>query len=122
LGLENEVGSIVPGKLTNFTILSDNPLTVPAANINDIEIWGTLHEGRKLQKSANSGEKSNHASLGPVPNAATFRAIDLRAAAHGNGGMAGEAGDICTLNHRIAAATVAAYEPAGLDANRGCAR
>ncbi len=42
------MGSIEPGKLANFTILADNPLTVPAAGIKDIAIWGTVQEGRKL--------------------------------------------------------------------------
>jgi predicted amidohydrolase YtcJ len=48
LGLEKEVGSIVPGKLANFTILNENPVTCEASKIKDIKIWGTVHEGRKL--------------------------------------------------------------------------
>lgn len=46
LRMENEVGSIVPGKLANFTILSDNPVTCEASKIKDIAVWGTVHEGR----------------------------------------------------------------------------
>ena len=45
---ENEVGSIVPGKLANFTVLTENPLTVSPQSIESIEIWGTVHEGRVL--------------------------------------------------------------------------
>ena len=45
---ENEVGSIVPGKLANFTVLAENPLTVSPQSIESIEIWGTVHEGRVL--------------------------------------------------------------------------
>jgi adenine deaminase len=48
LRMENEVGSIVPGKLANFTVLSDNPVTVAPAKIKDIAVWGTVQEGRKL--------------------------------------------------------------------------
>ncbi|WP_315707071.1 MULTISPECIES: amidohydrolase [unclassified Bradyrhizobium] len=48
LRLENEVGSIVPGKLANFTILGESPLTVDPAKIKDIPVWGTVHEGRVL--------------------------------------------------------------------------
>ena len=48
LRLENEVGSVEPGKLANFTILADNPLTVPPQSIKDIAVWGTVHEGRVL--------------------------------------------------------------------------
>jgi predicted amidohydrolase YtcJ len=46
LQLEKEIGSIVPGKLANFTILSDNPVTCAAAKIKDIAVIGTIHEGR----------------------------------------------------------------------------
>ena len=45
---EDEVGSIVPGKLANFTVLTENPLTVSPQSIEIIEIWGTVHEGRVL--------------------------------------------------------------------------
>ena len=48
LHMEKEVGSIVPGKLANFTILADNPVTCDAAKIKDIAVWGTVHEGRVL--------------------------------------------------------------------------
>lgn len=46
LQMEKEVGSITPGKLANFTILADNPVTCDAAKIKDIAVWGTVHEGR----------------------------------------------------------------------------
>jgi len=48
LQMEEDVGSIEPGKLANFTILADNPLTVDPMRIKDIAIWGTVHEGRVL--------------------------------------------------------------------------
>jgi predicted amidohydrolase YtcJ len=48
LRMENDMGSIVPGKLANFTILEDNPLTVDAAKIKDIPVWGTVFEGKVL--------------------------------------------------------------------------
>lgn len=46
LRMENEVGSIVPGKLANFTILAENPVTCDAAKIKDIAVIGTVHEGQ----------------------------------------------------------------------------
>ena len=46
LGLEDEVGSIVKGKLANLTILSENPMTVDPRKIKDIEVIGTIAEGR----------------------------------------------------------------------------
>lgn len=48
LRLEKDVGSIVPGKLANFTVLADNPVTVDPMRIKDIEVWGTVQEGRLL--------------------------------------------------------------------------
>jgi predicted amidohydrolase YtcJ len=48
LRLENEMGSLSPGKLANFAVLGDNPLTVDAGRIKDIPVWGTVHEGRVL--------------------------------------------------------------------------
>jgi predicted amidohydrolase YtcJ len=48
LRLEKDVGSIVTGKLANFTILGDNPVTVDPMMIKDIKIWGTVQEGRVL--------------------------------------------------------------------------
>ena len=48
LQLEDEVGSIEPGKFANFTVLAENPITVDPMKIKDIEIWGTVLEG-KLQ-------------------------------------------------------------------------
>jgi len=38
----------VSGKLANFTILADNPLTVDPMKIKDIRVWGTVHEGRVI--------------------------------------------------------------------------
>lgn len=48
LQLEKEVGSITPGKLANFTVLGENPLTCDPMQIKDIAVWGTVHEGRVL--------------------------------------------------------------------------
>ncbi|WP_419740285.1 amidohydrolase [Ruegeria sp.] len=45
LRLEDEIGSIAPGKLANFTILEEDPFEVEAEKIKDIGIWGTVLEG-----------------------------------------------------------------------------
>jgi len=50
LGLENEVGSIVKGKLANLTILSENPMKVDPKLIKDIEVIGTISEGKYFPK------------------------------------------------------------------------
>lgn len=48
LKMENELGSIVSGKLANFTILDGNPVTCDPMKIREIGVWGTVHEGRIL--------------------------------------------------------------------------
>lgn len=46
LGLEAEVGSIEPGKRADFTVLERSPYEVDLKDLRDIEIWGTVFEGR----------------------------------------------------------------------------
>jgi predicted amidohydrolase YtcJ len=46
LRLEDEVGSITPGKLANFTILEADPFAVDPMKIKDIGVWGTVLQGR----------------------------------------------------------------------------
>ena len=58
LQMEKEVGSIVPGKLANFTILADNPVTCDAAKIKDIAVWGTVQEGRLQPVKKTGGKKT----------------------------------------------------------------
>jgi predicted amidohydrolase YtcJ len=46
IGLEDEIGSIRAGKLADFTVLGADPHEVAPEVIRDIEIWGTVLEGR----------------------------------------------------------------------------
>ena len=50
LGIEDDYGSIIPGKFANFTILSDNPLAIDPLKIDQIKVEGTIVEGRLFQK------------------------------------------------------------------------
>ncbi|MEI7435682.1 MAG: amidohydrolase [bacterium] len=43
---ENELGSIAPGKIANFTVLEQNPLTVDPIKLKEVPVWGTVFEGR----------------------------------------------------------------------------
>lgn len=47
LRMEEYIGSIEVGKLANFTILAENPIKISPENIKDIEVWGTVLEGKK---------------------------------------------------------------------------
>jgi predicted amidohydrolase YtcJ len=46
LGLEDEIGSIRLGKRADFTVLERDPYAVDPLELRDIEIWGTVFEGR----------------------------------------------------------------------------
>lgn len=48
LGEQNSKGSIVSGKLADFVILSDNPLTVDPMKIRDIKVVETIKEGKPV--------------------------------------------------------------------------
>jgi predicted amidohydrolase YtcJ len=43
--MEQEMGSIAPGKVANFTVLEDDPLAVDPVRLKDVQIWGTVYEG-----------------------------------------------------------------------------
>ena len=44
--METEIGSITPGKMADFTVLEQDPYEVPAEQLKDIPIWGTVFEGK----------------------------------------------------------------------------
>ncbi|MGL6269523.1 MAG: amidohydrolase, partial [Chitinophagaceae bacterium] len=60
LKMENQIGTIEVGKLANFTIISENPVTCDPLKIKDIKVWGTLVEGKKHPV----GTKNTRGSLG----------------------------------------------------------
>ncbi|MEM1083425.1 MAG: amidohydrolase family protein [Verrucomicrobiota bacterium] len=74
LKMEDEIGSIEPGKLANLTILDDNPLTCDPMTIKDIGVWGTLNEGRVLQVSPSGDTASNRTPTQYVPLPLAFAA------------------------------------------------
>ena len=46
LHMEDEIGSIRAGKWADFTVLEQDPYAVPAAEVKDIKVWGTVFEGQ----------------------------------------------------------------------------
>jgi predicted amidohydrolase YtcJ len=44
--MEDEIGSIVAGKRADFTVLDDDPFEVPPEDLANINVWGTVFEGR----------------------------------------------------------------------------
>ena len=51
LGVEDKLGSIEPGKFADFTVLEDDPLSVPVEQIRDVKVWGTVLGGKVLPAS-----------------------------------------------------------------------
>ena len=80
LRLEKDVGSIEPGKLANFTILADNPVTIDPMRIKDIKVWGTVHEGRVLPvatpAAATAGADSARGGAGNLAAGERVAALD----------------------------------------------
>lgn len=51
LGVEDKVGSIAAGKMADFVVLNEDPLTVPAESIRNVKVWGTIVGGTVLPAS-----------------------------------------------------------------------
>jgi predicted amidohydrolase YtcJ len=45
LGVDSLIGSIEPGKFADFVILEQDPYVIPAENIRDVQVWGTVVGG-----------------------------------------------------------------------------
>lgn len=43
---EDQIGSIAPGKIANFTVLDEDPYAVPPEKLKDVPVWGTVFEGK----------------------------------------------------------------------------
>ena len=46
MGWEDEIGSIRAGKLADFAVLEADPYSVDPTTIKDIQVWGTVFEGK----------------------------------------------------------------------------
>jgi len=96
---ENELGSICPGKIANFTVLDQDPFSVEPMKLNDIPIWGTVFEGRIFPIPAKA------------PKSASSMAVSSFSHSHLIGGHGDEShphsGDPCGVARQVAQALVA---------------
>jgi len=74
--MEKEIGSIEAGKLANFSILEENPLTVDSKKIKDIKVWGTMLEG-EIIPTQKPTKKTDSKSISP--NTTSYDAIRFSA-------------------------------------------
>lgn len=51
LGVEDDRGSIAPGKFADFAVLEEDPYAVARERLRKIEVWGTVVGGRKFPAS-----------------------------------------------------------------------
>jgi predicted amidohydrolase YtcJ len=51
LGVDSLIGSIEPGKFADFVILEQDPYAIPAENIRDVQVWGTIVGGEVFPAS-----------------------------------------------------------------------
>lgn len=99
---ENELGSICPGKIANFTVLEQDPLAVEPMRLNDIPIWGTVFEGRIFPISA-SVRKSATGRGGPSLGHSHLTEDDAHAHDH-------HCGDPCVVARQVASALMANWK------------
>ncbi|MCA9509602.1 MAG: amidohydrolase family protein, partial [Myxococcales bacterium] len=67
LRMEDEIGSIAPGKRADFTVLAEDPYEVDPERLADIPIWGTVFEGVAHPLVAGDGdEHSAKCSAAPL--------------------------------------------------------
>lgn len=87
--MEKRVGSIEVGKDANLTVLMQSPYEVAPEKLKDIEVWGTMLEGRVQPAPAAGLPNARSSRTAPVADgAAVQRAAVLQLAAwlaHGHG-------------------------------------
>ena len=127
LKMEKELGSIASGKLANFTVLEDNPLSCAPMEIKDIAIWGTVHEGQLLPVHRQVNGQARHQSadeeVGELASIRRLNAAHLRQIASpdrslgkilnlasANTREVQQSGRICTCGSPLVHALVAAIE------------
>ncbi|MGO9121801.1 MAG: amidohydrolase [Desulfomonilaceae bacterium] len=64
---ENELGSVAPGKIANFTVLDQDPMAVEPMKLKDIPVWGTVFEGGIFPVPAKDKARRSAGAVGAPP-------------------------------------------------------
>ena len=70
---EDSKGSIEVGKLADFVVLSDNPLTVDKSTLIDLQVLETIKEGETIYQRDNAAAFNPPPALGLAPALASHR-------------------------------------------------
>lgn len=101
--LENEIGSITPGKRADLTVLAESPYAVAPEALKDIAVWGTVLEGRVQQAPPTPQRRADGAPRGAVGSQPVLAAATMHAC--------GEAHAFCSHPGPGAALTCACRSP-----------
>jgi hypothetical protein len=74
---EDEIGSIAPGKIANFTVLEKNPYEVAPMALKDVPVWGTVFEGRVFPVPAGMKRAERAALTAPQDPPQGLRAASI---------------------------------------------
>lgn len=98
--LEKEIGSIEVGKRANLTVLEADPHAVKTAELKDIKVWGTMHEGRVQPVKADAAKPED------MPGAKPDKSGELQARLpigwNNRAAVGCQVGCSCRLGHALA--------------------
>lgn len=75
---EKEIGSIVPGKLADLTIIEQDPLSIAPEKLKDIPVWGVVFEGKVFQNKSKDSSAASSLYMGRAASDSEDKLFDLQ--------------------------------------------